>query len=170
RGGMASIPLPASEVAVEDRTAGPRKGRVRFEYRARSGCGSGRRSAGTTSLAGGIVLGVGGGELDRKRRGTFPRPPGSGRVTVTPEQMIARIEASIDATPVSEFDDVHATTQERIFQLLSEQPMVADVRAGLFRVLSTIQGVSVEQDAIDAAGRHGTASVYTGASGTPLRS
>ncbi|MET9242947.1 hypothetical protein [Nonomuraea sp. NPDC003709] len=83
--------------------------------------------------------------------------------------MIARIRVSVDAAPVSEFDDVHATTQEWIFQtlfqLLGEQPLVADVRATLFRALSTIQGVSVKQDAIDAAGRNGTAFVYTGASG-----
>ncbi|MGV9375742.1 hypothetical protein ACWDRB_08005 [Nonomuraea sp. NPDC003707] len=37
--------------------------------------------------------------------------------------MIARIRVSVDATPVSEFDDVHATRQERISQLLSEQSL-----------------------------------------------
>ncbi|MEV4800445.1 CU044_5270 family protein [Nonomuraea sp. NPDC049421] len=85
---------------------------------------------------------------------------------VTPEEMIARIGASVDATPVTEFDDAGATRQERIFlkisQLLSEQPLAADVRAALFRALPMIQGVSVRQDAIDAAGRHGVAFDYTG--------
>ncbi|MFG6202530.1 CU044_5270 family protein [Nonomuraea sp. JJY05] len=89
------------------------------------------------------------------------------RAPVTPEEMIARIGASVDATPVTEFDDADATRQERIFrtisQLLGEQPLVADVRAALFRALPMIQGVSVKQDAIDAAGRHGIAFDYTGA-------
>lgn len=87
---------------------------------------------------------------------------------VTPEQMIARIGASIDATPVSEFDDADATRQERVFrtisQLLRDQPLIAEVRAALFRALPTIQGVVVRQGAIDAAGRHGTAFGYTGSS------
>ncbi|WP_127938172.1 CU044_5270 family protein [Nonomuraea polychroma] len=91
------------------------------------------------------------------------------RAPVTPEEMIARIGASVDATPATEFDDAGATRQERIFrtisQLLSDQPLVADVRAALFRALPMIQGVSVKQDAIDAAGRHGDAFVYTGALG-----
>ncbi|MFI7640705.1 CU044_5270 family protein [Nonomuraea sp. NPDC049400] len=90
------------------------------------------------------------------------------RAPVTPEQMIARIGASVDATPATEFDDADATREERIFQtvsrLLRDQPLVADVRAALFRALPAIQGVSVKQDAIDAAGRHGVAFVYTGAS------
>ncbi|MGA5761813.1 CU044_5270 family protein [Nonomuraea bangladeshensis] len=89
------------------------------------------------------------------------------RAPVTPEEMIARIGASVDATPVTEFDDADATREERIFlrisQLLGEQPLVADVRAALFRTLPMIQGVSVRQDAIDAAGRHGLAFVFTGA-------
>ncbi|MEW1844000.1 CU044_5270 family protein [Nonomuraea angiospora] len=89
------------------------------------------------------------------------------KAPVTPEEMIARIGASVDATPVTEFDDADATRQERIFrtisQLLGEQPLVADVRAALFRALPMIEGVSVKQDAIDAAGRHGVAFDYTGA-------
>ncbi|MBE1582887.1 CU044_5270 family protein [Nonomuraea angiospora] len=89
------------------------------------------------------------------------------RAPVTPEEMIARIGASVDATPVTEFDDADATRQERIFrtisQLLGEQPLAADVRAALFRALPMIEGVSVKQDAIDAAGRHGVAFDYTGA-------
>ncbi|MGW5162826.1 CU044_5270 family protein [Nonomuraea wenchangensis] len=88
------------------------------------------------------------------------------KAPVTPEEMIARIGASVDATPVTEFDDAAATREERIFrtisQLLGEQPLVADVRAALFRALPMIQGVSVKQDAIDAAGRHGVAFAYTG--------
>ncbi|WP_433513254.1 hypothetical protein ACQP2T_58155 [Nonomuraea sp. CA-143628] len=67
------------------------------------------------------------------------------------------IGASVDATPTSEFDDAGTTRQERIFQtiaqLLSDPPLVADVRAVLFRALPTIQGASAKQDAIDAAGR-----------------
>ncbi|MEQ4715506.1 hypothetical protein [Nonomuraea sp. B19D2] len=82
--------------------------------------------------------------------------------------MIARIGASVDANPATEFDDADATREEQIFQtisrLLSDQPLVADVRAALFRALPTIHGVSVKQDAIDAAGRHGVAFVYMGAS------
>lgn len=88
------------------------------------------------------------------------------RAPVTPEDMIARIGASVDATPMTEFDDADATRQERIFrtisQLLGEQPLVADVRAALFRALPMIQGVSVRQNAIDAAGRQGVAFEYTG--------
>ncbi|MFC4122816.1 CU044_5270 family protein [Nonomuraea zeae] len=86
---------------------------------------------------------------------------------VTPEEMIARIGASVDATPPSEFDEGHVTRQERIFltisALLGGQPLVAEVRAALFRALPMIQGVVVKPDAIDAAGRHGVAFVYTGA-------
>ncbi|MFB4271399.1 CU044_5270 family protein [Nonomuraea sp. GTA35] len=89
------------------------------------------------------------------------------KAPVTPEEMIARIGASVDATPVTEFDDADATRQERIFRtisrLLGEQPLVADVRAALFRALPMIEGVSVKQDAIDAAGRHGVAFHYAGA-------
>ncbi|MEV0232174.1 CU044_5270 family protein [Nonomuraea sp. NPDC050786] len=88
------------------------------------------------------------------------------KAPVTPEEMITRIGASVDATPVTEFGDADATRQERIFrtisQLLGEQPLVADVRAALFRALPMIQGVTVKQDAIDAAGRHGVAFEYTG--------
>lgn len=59
------------------------------------------------------------------------------------------------------------TRQERIFLTisasLSAQPLIADVLAALFRALPLIEGVAVQQDAIDAAGRHGVAFVYTGA-------
>ncbi|GGP06034.1 hypothetical protein GCM10012278_27810 [Nonomuraea glycinis] len=88
------------------------------------------------------------------------------RAPVTPEEMIARVGAAVDATPATEFDDVSAARGERIFrrisELLAEQPLVPDVRAALFRALPTIQGVTVKQDAIDAAGRHGIAFVCTG--------
>ncbi|TDE59735.1 hypothetical protein E1295_02275 [Nonomuraea mesophila] len=88
------------------------------------------------------------------------------RAPVTPEEMIARVGAVVDATPVTEFDDISATRAERIFQriseLLAEQPLVPGVRAALFRALPTIEGTSVKQDAVDAAGRHGIAFVYTG--------
>ncbi|GAA4965436.1 hypothetical protein HD597_005510 [Nonomuraea thailandensis] len=90
-----------------------------------------------------------------------------GTAPVTPEEMISRIGASIDATPASAFDEAHVTRQERIFltisSLLSGQPLAADARAALFRALPLIQGVAVKQGAVDAAGRHGVAFVYTGA-------
>jgi hypothetical protein len=38
----------------------------------------------------------------------------------------------------------------------------AEVRAALYRALPLIGGVTVRQDAVDAAGRHGVAFAYTG--------
>ncbi|UBU08352.1 CU044_5270 family protein [Nonomuraea gerenzanensis] len=114
-----------------------------------------------------IALDNGRGKLVTEEYGPGVTGADLARAPVTPEEMIARIGASVDATPVTEFDDADATRQERIFrtisQLLGEQPLVADVRAALFRALPMIQGVSVKQDAIDAAGRHGVAFGYTGA-------
>ncbi|MEV0202251.1 hypothetical protein [Nonomuraea sp. NPDC050691] len=56
--------------------------------------------------------------------------------------------------------------QERAFQTISTlmggQPLTPQVRAALFRALPMIDGVSVKQDAVDAAGRHGVAFAYTG--------
>ncbi|GAA2394109.1 hypothetical protein GCM10010404_59300 [Nonomuraea africana] len=84
---------------------------------------------------------------------------------VTPEGSLARIEAVVDATPASPFDE-GASRQQRVFQaisqLMSEQALPPEVRAALFRALPMIDGVTVKQDAVDAAGRHGVAFAYTG--------
>ncbi|MBB3728938.1 CU044_5270 family protein [Nonomuraea dietziae] len=84
---------------------------------------------------------------------------------VTPEESLARIEAVVDATPASPFDD-GASRQQRVFQAISqlmrEQALTPEVRAALFRALPMVEGVTVKQDAVDATGRHGVAFAYTG--------
>ncbi|MGA4992386.1 CU044_5270 family protein [Nonomuraea bangladeshensis] len=113
-----------------------------------------------------VALDDGRGRLVTEEYGPGVTAADLARAPVTPEEMIARIGASVDATPATEFDDPGVTRQERIFrtisQLLGEQPLTADVRAALFRALPMIEGVSVKQDAIDAAGRHGVAFARTG--------
>ncbi|MEU7895597.1 hypothetical protein AB0B45_22420 [Nonomuraea sp. NPDC049152] len=49
-----------------------------------------------------------------------------------------------------------------ILRLMGGQALVPEVRVALFRALPMIEGVSVKPDAVDAAGRHGVAFVYTG--------
>ncbi|GAA2786551.1 hypothetical protein [Nonomuraea dietziae] len=74
---------------------------------------------------------------------------------VTPEESLARIEAVVDATPASPFDD-GASRQQRVFQAISqlmrEQALTPEVRAALFRALPMVEGVTVKQDAVDATG------------------
>ncbi|MGW0203009.1 CU044_5270 family protein [Nonomuraea sp. NPDC003201] len=83
---------------------------------------------------------------------------------VTPERTLARIRAAVAATPAEPGDDKPAEQRivETIGQVMSEQAVEQKVRAALFRALPMVQGVSVKQDAVDAAGRHGIALVYTG--------
>ncbi|MEU4324728.1 CU044_5270 family protein [Nonomuraea dietziae] len=84
---------------------------------------------------------------------------------VTPEESLSRIRAVIDGTPAGPFEE-GASRQQRVFlaisQLMSEQALTPEVRAALFRALPMIEGVTVKQDAVDAAGRHGVAFAYTG--------
>lgn len=93
------------------------------------------------------------------------------KAPVTPEEMLTRIEVAISKDPaslgVASDDTVKAPKEQRVFEaifhLMNNQALVPDVRAALFRALSTIKGVTVKKDAVDAAGRHGIAFVYTGA-------
>ncbi|MFI6740453.1 CU044_5270 family protein [Nonomuraea sp. NPDC050451] len=82
---------------------------------------------------------------------------------VTPERTLARIKAAVAATSEPGADQpAEQRIVETIAQVMSEQAVERKVRAALFRALPMVQGVSVRQDAVDAAGRHGIALVYTG--------
>ncbi|MEU7004331.1 CU044_5270 family protein [Nonomuraea sp. NPDC046570] len=86
---------------------------------------------------------------------------------VTPDAVLAKVKASVAATPASPFEQGRGMPeQERAFHTISTlmggQPLTPQVRAALFRALPKIDGVSVKQDAVDAAGRHGVAFAYTG--------
>ncbi len=87
-----------------------------------------------------------------------------GEAPVTPERMLERIRAAIAEAPVPPGDDKSEEQRivESISQLMSGQSLEPEVRAALFRALPMIQGVSIKQDAVDAAGRHGIAFAYTG--------
>ncbi|GAA3652379.1 hypothetical protein GCM10022224_014090 [Nonomuraea antimicrobica] len=88
------------------------------------------------------------------------------KAPVTPDAVLAKIKASVAATPASPFDQ-GASEPERTFKtigtLMGGQALTPEVRAALFRALPMVEGVSVKQDAVDAAGRHGVAFAYTGA-------
>jgi hypothetical protein len=89
------------------------------------------------------------------------------KAPVTPEQMLARIRAAIAETSASEPGGADGKPDEQrivetISRLMSEQVLDQEVRAALFRALPMIPEVSVKQDAVDAAGRHGIAFAYTG--------
>ncbi|MET9063831.1 CU044_5270 family protein [Streptosporangium sandarakinum] len=83
---------------------------------------------------------------------------------VTPERVLARIRAAVAETPAPPGDDGPDEQRivETISRVMNEQALEPEVRAALFRALPMIEGVSVKQDAVDAAGRHGVAFAYTG--------
>ncbi|MFI6324371.1 CU044_5270 family protein [Nonomuraea sp. NPDC050556] len=93
-----------------------------------------------------------------------------GQAPVTPEEMLARVDAAVTKTPRIPADqpgsNVDTPKDQLIFeavrQLMSSQPLAPEVRAALFRALPLIEGVSVKQGAVDAAGRHGVAFVRIG--------
>ncbi|MER6943667.1 CU044_5270 family protein [Nonomuraea sp. NPDC000554] len=88
------------------------------------------------------------------------------KAPVTPEEVLARIKRAVAEVPASPWNQ-NASEQERVFKtildLMGGQPLASEVRAALFRALPKMEGVSVKQDAVDAAGRHGVAFAYTGA-------
>ncbi|GAA3258038.1 CU044_5270 family protein [Nonomuraea helvata] len=84
------------------------------------------------------------------------------KAPVTPEQMLTRIKAGLGEAPPGDTSPEDQRIFETISQLMSGQVLEKDVRAALFRALPMIPGMSIKQDAVDAAGRHGVAFAYTG--------
>lgn len=84
---------------------------------------------------------------------------------VTPEGVLAKVTEVVEKTPESPFDDGASRQQlvfEKILELMSGEPLAPEVRAALFRALPMIEGVTLKQDAVDAAGRKGVAFAFTG--------
>ncbi|GII77781.1 hypothetical protein Sru01_27630 [Sphaerisporangium rufum] len=78
---------------------------------------------------------------------------------VTPQSLLQRISAAlpdlqVTSGPPPSKDELRF---KAIYQLMGEQQLPARVRAALFRALPMIPGVTVTQNAADAAGRHGVA-------------
>ena len=89
------------------------------------------------------------------------------RQPVTPEGLLSKIRQKLEQMHmVSAETDSPPSMDERLFQavyqIMGTQAPAPDVRAALFRGLATIPGVTVNQDAVDADGRHGVAFSYTG--------
>ncbi|GAA2311513.1 hypothetical protein GCM10010149_72760 [Nonomuraea roseoviolacea subsp. roseoviolacea] len=112
-----------------------------------------------------VAMDDGAGKLVIEEVSTGLKAADLAREPVTPDGVLAKVKAAVAATPASPFDQGRSE-QERAFQTISTlmggQPLTPPVRAALFRALPKIDGVSVKQDAVDAAGRHGVAFAYTG--------
>ncbi|MFE3455031.1 CU044_5270 family protein [Nonomuraea sp. NPDC059194] len=84
---------------------------------------------------------------------------------VTPEGVLAKVTEVVEKTPASPFDDGASKQQlvfVRILELMAGEPLTPEVRAALFRALPMIEGVTLKQDAVDAAGRKGVAFAFPG--------
>ncbi|NUW30308.1 CU044_5270 family protein [Nonomuraea sp. SMC257] len=112
-----------------------------------------------------LAMDDGTGKIIIEKVGTGLKGADLAQEPVTPDAVLAKVRASVAATPASPFE-MGMPEQERAFQTISTlmggQPLTPQVRAALFRALPKIDGVSVKQDAVDAAGRHGVAFAYTG--------
>ncbi|MEU5865573.1 CU044_5270 family protein [Nonomuraea sp. NPDC047529] len=89
------------------------------------------------------------------------------RQPVIPEGLLAKIRQKLaDMHMTWTGPDSPPSMDERLFQaiyqIMGTQALPPEVRAALFRGLTTIPGVTVNQDAVDADGRHGVAFSYTG--------
>ncbi|WP_431899427.1 CU044_5270 family protein [Nonomuraea sp. bgisy101] len=84
---------------------------------------------------------------------------------VTPEGVLAKVTEIVEKAPASPFGG-DASKQQLVFQailnLMSQEPLTPEARAALFRALPMIEGVTLKQDAVDAAGRAGVAFAFAG--------
>ncbi|MEV6159281.1 CU044_5270 family protein [Nonomuraea sp. NPDC052129] len=89
------------------------------------------------------------------------------RQPVTPEGLLAKIRQKLADMHITwAGTDAPPSMDERLFQavyqIMGTQALPPEVRAALFRGLTTIPGVTVNQNAVDADGRQGVAFSYTG--------